>query len=99
MKYELIYKNEMFVTHVWCEQERDSTQGSFQGQTPDKEDGEDEVRQCGCDVHCLMSRENGKIPTTRYFGTGKQGIAVLILLINLYVLLHITNSLNHLTTH
>lgn len=40
-------------SYIWCEEELESRHRSFQGQSSDEEDGEDQIGQSGGDVNSL----------------------------------------------
>lgn len=41
--------------YIWCEEELNSLYGSFQSQSSDEEDSEDQIRQSGGDVDSLRN--------------------------------------------
>lgn len=48
-------------SYIWCEEELESVDRSFQGQSSDEEDGEDQIGQSGRDVNSL---ENDRTVTS-----------------------------------
>ena len=52
-------------THIWREEKYDSTDGAFQGEASDKEDGENQVRQGRGHIHGLEERSDRYLTKAR----------------------------------